>query len=399
MNLPFFIARRYLLAKKSSNAINIITGISVAGIAIGTAALVLVLSVFNGLGELVMTLTSNFNPDIKITPTKGKTFQPDSSKIYQIAQLPGVQYLSRSVEEVAFFEYQGTQDFGILKGIDSIYSKVSNIDTALEEGNFRLKQGDRYLAVLGKGMRNKLTVQIENVLEPIAIYMPRTDEATAMETQFRKRFIYPVGTFATQQDNDNQYVLASLRFVQELLGNDRNLSALELKLLPDADLLKTKASIAQILGTDVTIKDKLEQEEAFLKIMNLEKWMAFAILTLTLMLVIFNMVGALWMIVLDKKKDISILKSMGMTKENIRNIYLFEGFLLSIIGAVIGFVIAIVLYLIQKNFGIISMPEGFVVDSYPISLKLTDFIFIGITVLGLGFLASILPSKRAMEAQ
>jgi lipoprotein-releasing system permease protein len=398
LNLPFFIARRYLLAKKSSNAINIITGISVAGIAIGTAALVLVLSVFNGLGDLVMTLTSNFNPDIKITPTKGKTFQPDSLKIYQLTQLPGVEFLSRSVEEVAFFEYQGTQDFGILKGIDSIYAKVSHIDTAIEEGNFRLKQGDRYLAVLGKGMRNKLTVQLENVLEPIAIYMPRTDEATAMETQFRKRFIYPVGTFATQQDNDNQYVLASLRFVQELLGNDRNLSALELKLLPDADILQLKSSIAQILGTDVTIKDKLEQEEAFLKIMNLEKWMAFAILTLTLMLVIFNMVGALWMIVLDKKKDISILKSMGMTKENVRNIYLFEGFLLSIIGASIGFVIAIVLYLIQKNFGIISMPTGFVVDSYPISLKLTDFIFIAFTVLSLGFLASILPSKRAMEA-
>jgi lipoprotein-releasing system permease protein len=201
----------------------------------------------------------------------------------------------------------------------------------------------------------------------------------------------------TQQDNDNQYVLASLRFVQELLGTDRNLSALELKLLPNADIETIKTEIAQILGAEVKIKDRLQQEEAFLKIMNIEKWMSFALLSLTLMLVAFNMIGALWMIVLDKKKDISILKSMGTTKEAIRNIYLYEGLLLSFIGAVIGFVLAIVLYIIQKNYGIVSMPEGFVVDTYPISLRFTDFVFIAFTVLLLGFLASILPAKRAME--
>ena len=397
MNLPFFIARRYLWAKKSSNAINIITGISVVGIAIGTAALVLVLSVFNGLGDLLMGLYGNFNPDIKITPAKGKVFRPDSSKIFQISQLKGVQYLSKSIEEVAFFEYQGTQDFGILKGVDSMYALVSGIDTTLRQGNYQLKQSDRYLAILGSGMRNKLSVNVDNILDPIAIYMPRTDEATTMETQFRKRFAYPNAYFVTQQDNDNQYVLASLRFVQELLGTNQNLSALELKLLPDVNIQTIKNEIAQILGSEFQVKDRLQQEEAFLKIMNIEKWMSFALLSLTLMLVAFNMIGALWMIVLDKKKDIIILKSMGTTKQAIRNIYLYEGLLLSSIGAIIGFVIAIALYIVQKNYGIVPMPEGFVVDTYPISLRFTDFVFIAFTVLLLGFLASILPAKRAME--
>ncbi len=367
---------------------------------IGTAALVLVLSVFNGFEELLFGLYGNFNPDVKITPAKGKVFEIDSSKIYQLKQIEGIQYVSKSVEEVAFFEYQGIQDFGILKGVDDNYIKVSGIDTCVREGIYKLHDGASALLVLGVGMRNKLNANIDNLLDPISVYMPRKEAAQAMETQFRKRLIFPVGTFITQQDNDNQYALAPIAYVQELLGNDKEISALEIKLSKEANASNTIAKISQLLGNEVIIKDRYQQEEAFLKIMNIEKWMSFAILSLTLVLVAFNMVGALWMIVLDKKRDISILKAMGSSDNDIRNIFLNEGLLLSIGGAALGFLFAILLYIAQKSFGIVPIPEGFVVDSYPISLRATDFILVAITVVGLGFMASWLPAnlaKRIMD--
>ncbi|MBI5915853.1 MAG: ABC transporter permease [Bacteroidetes bacterium] len=397
MNLSLKIARRYLFAKKSTNAINIITGISVAGIAIGTAALVLVLSVFNGFEDLIIGLFSKFNPDVKVTATVGKSFVPDSAQLAQIRALSGVGIVSESLEEVAFFEYRESQDFGILKGVDDFYHKVNGIDSTIFEGQYRLTSGERNLAVMGGGMRNKLQVNVEEPFDVLNIYMAKRENVGALEQQFKKRFVYPVGTFRIQQDFDNQYVLVSLDFARELLGTYDEVSALEIKLKPGADQQESIADIRRIIGDGFLVKDRYQQDEAFLKLMNIEKWMSFAILSLTLILVAFNMIGSLWMIVLEKKGDISILKSMGALDSMVRNIFLGQGLMLCLLGLVAGFVVAVGLYFTQKIFGIVPIPEGFVVDAYPISMRLPDLLAVAAVVLTIGVLASVPAALRARK--
>ena len=397
MNLPLNIAKRYLFAKKSTNAINIISGISVFGISVGTAALILVLSVFNGFEDLITGLFSNFNPDVKVIPAKGKTFRADSLQIASLTELRGIEYVSQSLEEIAFFEYKGTQDFGMLKGVDQYYHAVTRIDSTVREGVYRFKDGSRQLAVFGVGMRNNLGINIDDYLATVSVYMPKRKNVSSTSKPFKKRLIYPVGTFIIQQDFDNKYVLCDLDFARDLLGfKNGEVSSLEIKLRP-LPPSGTVAAIQQIMGPEFIIKDRYQQDEAFLKLMNIEKWMSYAILSLTLILVAFNMIGALWMIVLDKKKDIAILRAMGAHQQTIRRIFLTEGLLLSFLGMSIGFILALSLYYTQKFFGIVPIPPGFVVDAYPISIRLFDFIVVAFTVIGIGLLASIPAALRAAQ--
>jgi lipoprotein-releasing system permease protein len=399
MNLPLLISRRYLFAKRSTNAINIITGISVLGVAIGTAALVLVLSVFNGFEDLLSDLFGHFNPELKITAAKGKTFEADSAKLVQIRALPGVEVLSATLEEIAFFEHQGSQDFGVLKGVDDQFARVNGIDsdTTLIEGEYLLQDGERNCLVLGAGVRNKLSVNVENPLASVTVYMPE-QQTGFLDKPFKTRLASPVGTFAIQQEFDSEYVLSNIDFVRELLeAPPGTVSALEIKARRDTKMPELKAQIKAILGDGFVMKDRYEQNEAFFKVMQLEKWMGFAITSLMLLLMAFNTVGALWMIVLDKQRDISTLKSMGATDGLIRRIFLLEGMLLTLLGMAIGLILAIILYVIQKEYGIVTIPEGFLVDSYPIAMRASDFIPITLTVLGIGLLASLLPARRAVQ--
>ena len=397
MRLPFKFARRYLFSKKSTNAINIITGISVLGVAIGTAALILVLSVFNGFEDLITGLFSNFNPDVKVTPAKGKTFVPDSSQLYQIKSLPGVDVVSKTLEEIAVFEYKESQDFGILKGVDDQFAKVTRIDTTVAEGTYTMKRNGRPMAVMGVGMRNKLAVNVEDYLSTISVFMPKRGRVGPLEKPFKERLIYPAGTFVIQQDFDNQYILSSLEFAQELLALPASVSALEIQLNDQVSQAESIGAIEAILGPGFIVRNRYEQDEAFLKLMNIEKWMSYAILSLTLLLVAFNMIGSLWMIVLEKKKDIAILKSMGADDRLVRDIFLSQGAFLCLLGMIAGMAVALVAYFIHTNLpgGIISIPQGFLVTAYPISLRLMDFVVIAMTVLAIGLLASIPPALRA----
>ena len=398
MNFPLLIARRYLFAKRSTNAINIITGISVFGIAIGTAALVLVLSVFNGFEDLLSGLFGHFNPQIKVTPAKGKTFEPDSLTMQQLSTLPGILYLSETLEEIAFFEYEGSQDFGVLKGVDEIFARVNNIDSTLREGQYQLEIEDRNCAVLGAGVRNKLSINVENALSAMTIYMPTGEAGGVLDKPFKTRTIYPVGTFAIQQDFDNQYVLTNIAFMRELLEvSPGTVSSLEIRCKPGAKVAEVKSQIRGILGEGYTVKDEYEQNEAFFKVMQLEKWMGFAITSLMLVLMAFNTIGALWMIVLDKQKDISVLKSMGATDRTIHRIFLFEGLLLTLLGMGIGLVLAVALYFIQIEYGIVTIPQGFLVESYPIAMRSGDFIPVILTVICIGLLAALPPAQRAVR--
>jgi lipoprotein-releasing system permease protein len=398
LNFPLLIARRYLFARRSTNAIHLITGISVLAVAIGTAALLLVLSVFNGFEDLLKGLFGHFNPDIKITPSRGKTFEADSLLLDRLRATAGVAVLSQTLEEIAFFEYRGAQDFGVLKGVDEQFTAINGIDSTLREGQFRLRMGDRNGAVLGAGMRNKLSVHIDDPLATLTIYMPVRGAVGAMDKPFKTRFAYPTGTFAIQQEYDTEYIISNIAFVRELLDvAPATVSALELRLQPGARSGSVKAAVEAVMGPGFVIRDQYEQNEAFFKVMNLEKWMGFAITSLMLALMAFNLIGALWMIVLDKQKDIAILKGIGASDGAVRRIFMLVGLMLTGLGMAIGLIMAIVLYALQKQYGLVTIPQGFMVTSYPIAMRVSDFIPVVLTVGVIGVLAALLPAQRAVS--
>jgi lipoprotein-releasing system permease protein len=395
MNLSLQIARRYLFAKRSTNAINIITGIAVFGIAVGTAALLLVLSVFNGFEDLITGMYSNFDPDVKVQPLQGKTFTEDSLKIEQIKRVPGVEYISRTLEEVAVFKYKETNDFGIIKGVDAQYVEVANVDSVMREGKFALENEDASYGVMGIGVRNKLAVDIEDPFYRIGVYMAKRRPSPLDPAPFRTQYLHPVGTFIAQQEFDQEYIITNLEFVRNLLQLRDQLSALEIKLLPGFKTPETIQAIQEIMGEEFSVKNRYQQQESFFKLMKIEKWLSYAIAGLMMVMIAFNLIGALWMAVLEKKSDIVILKSMGATDNLVRNIFLKQGLLLSAFGLIIGFILAVTIYTLQKTVGIITIPGNASIDSYPVSLRFLDFIIVILTVLAIGLMASIPPAQRA----
>lgn len=399
MNLPLNIARRYLFGKKNTNAINIITGIAVFGLTVGTAAMVLVLSVFNGFEDLITGMYSDLNPDLMVTLKKGKTFELETADLEKIRQLEAVQVVARTVEEKAVFDARDNkQTIGILKGVDDNFRLVTKLDSSLREGKYEFKgPGDQSQAVLGYGMRNSLGVDINNPLSFINVYTVKKKRVGPFEQPFRKRLLMPVGTFYVEPEFNNNYILSSLEFAQDLLQIGDQVTALEIK-LNDGFAPKTAAkSITAIIGDDFFVKDRFAQNEAFLKLMQIEKWMAFAIVGLMLLLVAFNLIGALWMIVLEKRKDIAVLKSMGANGQLVLRVFLNQGILLSCLGVIFGFLLALVIFFIQKQFDVIGIPGAFSISAYPISLRLFDFFAVALTVLGIGFIASIMPARRAKK--
>ena len=398
MNFTFEIAKRYLLAKKSTSAVNIITWISVIGITIGTAALILILSVFNGFESLLSGLYNSFNPDLKVMPIEGKYFELSEEEVKKLESIPEIKSFAKTVEEVCIFEYKDVQKAGIIKGVDANYNSVTSIDSTIENGQFFLRDDNVNFGVLGKGLSINLSINHRDALTPVTAYMPLRKSSSLinkMGKEFKTMNIYPAGIFAVGSDADVQYMITNYEAVNNLLSYENKISALEIKLNDDYDEKSVRTKIQDILGEGFNIKNRYQQEESFLKIMNIEKWISFLIVVLVLGIIAFNMVGSLWMMVLEKKKDIAILRSMGMHTRNIRNIFMMEGIIITGLGLVIGIILALILYYLQKNFGLIGIPDGFMINAYPIELKWSDFVVVSITVFGIGWLASLLPSYRA----
>jgi lipoprotein-releasing system permease protein len=398
VNLSFDIAKRYLFGKKSTNSINVITGISVFGISIGTAALILILSVFNGFESLLSGLFNAFNPDLKVIAYEGKYFEIDSSTLAHIKNIEGIKLVSASLEEVALFEYKGAQEIGSIKGVDQFYGQATGLDSMIIDGDYVLAKSNISFGLLGTGMRNKLSLNVNDKLNPVSVYMPLKKKQLFGAKEYKVQDLYPAGVFSVKSDNDFQYILTNLEFVQSLLGNPNMLSALEIKLVSPAFEPAVRVALKNILDQNLIINNRYQQDEAFLKVMEIEKWISFLITCFTMVLIAFNLLGALWMIVLDKQKDISVLKAMGYDRLSVRNIFLKLGLLISVIGIVIGFVLALVFFFVQKQYGIIGVPEGFLIDSYPIKLKLTDFFLVSVTVLAISLLASLLPALKASRS-
>lgn len=395
MRLTLEIAKRYLLGKKSSNAINLITWISISGIAIGTAALILILSVFNGFKSLLSDMFDAFNPDLKITLVEGKVFEMDSMTYDHLLSIEGVVGLSKTIEELALFEYDDTQKIGVVKGVDSTFRDVTDIDTTLLAGSFVTKVANVNYGVVGMGLSSMLGVNHNDAITPITVYMLLRKPKGPLAKEFKTRDLYPSGVFSVKGESDMKYILSSYEFVNGLLDYQDMNSAIEVRLSPEADEKVVRDKISMILGDRFQIQNKYQQNATFLKIMNIEKWVSYLIACLTLLLIAFNLVGSLWMIVLDKKKDISILKSMGLVTKDIQRIFIEVGMLVTGIGLILGIIIAIGTYLIQKNIGIVFIPDGYMMTPYPIDINPTDFIIVPVTVLLIGYLASILPSKVA----
>lgn len=394
VKLVLTIAARYLFGKKTTNAINIITWISIIGMSIGTAALILILSVFNGFEGLLTGMLSNFNPDVKVTLVQGKYISKDSVKTDDIKKIPGIERIAFTLEETSFFDYKGSQEVGIIKGVDNDFMKVTGLDTSLISGAAKFGETTEF-GVLGSGMNTKLSVNSSDGFTPVTAYMPSDEEKGPLSNPFNALPFYPSGTFSVGSDVDMQYVLANYDAVNALLNLENHFSAIEIKLTPEASETKVVAALQQLMGSKYKVSNRYHQDEGFLKIMNIEKWISYLIACLTLMIIAFNLVGSLWMIVLEKKKDIAILKSMGLTKSGINQIFLALGLLISVIGLLVGFILGGVLYWMQKNYGLISIPDGFLIDAYPIEMRWADFMIVTTTVLVIGFIASLLPSLRA----
>jgi lipoprotein-releasing system permease protein len=396
MNLPLKIARRYLFARRSTNAVNIITGIAVFGVAIGTAALILILSVFNGFEDLFLSLYNSFNPDVTVTPVRGKTFTPDSLMLNELYQLEGLAIISQTLEEKALFDYKDNKDIGLLKGVDNFYKQVTGIDSTVREGSYALEIEGVPLAVIGQGIRNKLAINIDDPFSPLTIYWPKRKKGGPFDTRpFKSVQVQPIGTFLVQQDFEKQYVITSLALARELLERPGACTALEIDL--DDELKNTDIydQIRAVVGDEFAVKNRFEQEASFLRLMQIEKWLSFAIVGLMMLLISFNMIGALWMIVLEKQPDIAILRSMGMTEGGIYRIFLYEGLLMCGVGILIGFILATIVYILQITVGIITLPGGMLIDAYPVSLRWFDFPLVALTVGAIGTLASVLPARRA----
>ncbi|MEZ4907303.1 MAG: FtsX-like permease family protein [Saprospiraceae bacterium] len=392
MNLSLKIAFRYLFGKKTVNAINIITSISILGIAIGSAALILILSVFNGFEDLIYNSLNAFNPEIEISPVKGKMAKYDNELIAKLESIESIDYFSFVLEEVAYFQFDNNRTVGSIKGVDKNYNKVNNIDKLLVSGEYKLESNNVDFGVLGAGIAGRLGVSTNEMINPIIVYILKSDAKSMMEANYKKANIMPAGRFSVP-DEEYKYIIVSLDLAQYLLQADSSFSSIEVK--SKGNIQTAKNDIIKTLGDNYKVQDRLEQEEELRRIINIERWASYAIAIIILLLLTFNIIGSLWIIVIDKKKDISVLQAMGADKNNIRRIFLYSGLLISIIGLIIGILLALLMYFLQVNYGIIGFSPDSYIDAYPIKLKFIDFIIVAITVLIIGFFVAIIPALKA----
>jgi len=395
MNLSWKIAWRYIFGKKSTNAIQIITGISIFGLGFGTAAIILILSVFNGFETLLLSMFDAFNPDIKIELVKGKHFAIDKKQLDKIYALDGVEKVSLTIEELALFQYDNRQEVGTLKGVDDSFNAVTGMDTAINRGAYLVQDEGLKYGLFGLGMAYKLGLNLNDRLTPVSIYLPNAKKSSPMDKQFSTTDLYPGGTFAIQQDVDYEYVVAPISAVQALTKKYDQYSAIEIKKNTDVEEEELVAQLQNIVGEEMTVMGRFAQQASTVKVMRIEKWLSLVILILALILVAFNLIGAIWMIVMDKKKDLGVLQAMGARKSMIRNLIFKIGSLICLIGISIGFVLAFAFYYIHKTYGIISMGEQAIIDSYPMELFYSDLPIVAAVVLVIGFMAVVLPAIRA----
>ena len=396
MKLPLYIACRYLFAKKSRNAINVISSISVAGVTVGTMALIIVLSVFNGLETLVRSIFNTFDPDLKITPVQGKTFIPDATSLNMLSNVNGVACYSLCAEENALLRYGDRQFVATIKGVDENYSRVTGVDSSMWDGEFMLMSDQgRPFAIPGIGVANYLGMRV-NFVTPLNIYVPKRTGTVDLdpENAFIRNYIFPSGIFQVEQEFDSRYVFVPLGFARDLLEYKSEVTSLEIRFDGGAREADVQRDVTRIFGEGYKVQNKYEQQEIFYKVMRSERLAIFLILTLILIVASFSIIGSLTMLIIEKERDIGILRSLGADNMLIRKIFIYEGWLISIIGAIAGIILGFIICWVQQRFGIVSLQsESLIVNAYPVEMKIRDFIVVPLTVLIIGFWAAWYPVR------
>jgi lipoprotein-releasing system permease protein len=408
--LNFLFAWRYFKAKKTTNAINIISWISIVAIIIGTTSLILVLSVFNGFEGLVKSLYSSFYPDVKISPLSGKEIVLTAEQLQKIRSVRGVKAVSLVVEEKALIQNKANdadsadyQSIAYLKGVDSNYTSVTTVADHLLGGNFNTGTEDKPLLILGYGVENALHVQSESNIRPLAVYMPRKDAVNLDDPlqSLSNEAVNTSGTFVIQQDFDNKYAITNLDFIKRMLVMaDDAYSGAEIAVTNGIDADDVKDELKRVLGKNYLIQNRFEQNVSLFSVMRIEKWIIYAILSLILVVAAFNMVGALTMLVLEKKQDISVLHALGANRNFIQKIFLTEGLLLAIIGGGVGMLLAFVIGVLQIKLHLIPLQGNtFMIDYFPVKMVLSDFLLVSFTVLVIALIASWIPARKAALQQ
>ncbi|MDR0542583.1 MAG: FtsX-like permease family protein [Dysgonamonadaceae bacterium] len=398
MNPSFYIAKRYLFSKKSHNAINIISMVAVCGLTVATLATVCTLSVFNGFREFGATMFSAFDPELKITPAIGKVFNPGTDKFFEIRNLPEIDLISETLEDNAMLVYRERQAPIILKGVSGNFAQLVPIEQAIFGKQLKLTNETSSLATLGIGVAAVLGVNA-NFIFPMEIYAPKRNVKVNMTNplaNFNPEYVYINDLFMTnEQIYDDNYVLVPIDLARSLLDYETEVSALEIKLKANVSLSETKQKIRQIAGEDFHVKDRFEQQEEAFRMISIEKWVTFLMLCFILLIAAFNLIGSLSMLIVDKQKDVVTLRNLGAGQDLISRIFLFEGWMISVVGAVIGLVLGVLLCLGQQYFGWIKLGAGgmFAVDAYPVKVEISDLLVIFSAVLTIGFLAVIYPVR------
>ncbi len=400
MLFPLYIAKRYLIAKKSHNIINVISIISVVGVMVGSGALIIVLSVFNGFEGLVLGLFNSFNPDLKISASQGKVFTMSQEQLDKINSVPGVAYVVETVEENALARFGDRQTIVMMKGVSEEFVEMTPLEDFMLNGRYTLGSESKPASVIGAGVAYYLGIYPEEFAVPVSVYLPKRTRKTLTglpEETFNNSPVYVAGVFTIQQEFDMSYMIVPISLARGLLEYDREVTALEIGLNDPAVMASARQQINSILGPGFDIKDRFQQQATLYRVMKSEKWAVFFILALILVIAAFNMIGSLSMLIVDKKKDIAVLWSLGATKAQIKRIFFTEGLMISLAGGLLGLVLGGLLALLQQEFGLIRLGGGegtYIVDAYPVKVQLVDFLSVMITVILIGAATTWYPVRQ-----
>lgn len=394
MNFSLYIARRYLLSKKSKNVVNIISAIAMLGVIVGTTALVVVLSIFNGFDLLVKSFFGVFDSEVKITIVEGKQFDPRTPEFDAIRNDPSVAYFCEAAEEIAHFRFEDRQVIARIKGVNDDFLEMSRLDNYMFDGDLYLNDGNHNYTVIGQGLAYNLGAAT-NFIRPINISVPKkSNKTTILTNPFNHERVFLSGIYAVgQQEVDDMYALVSLDVARDLLEMDSTVTSVELALVEGTDVKVFQKKIQDLLGGEYLVQNRYQQQESYYKVAKSEKFFVFLILSFIVAIASFNLASSITMLILDKKKDIHILSSLGMTRKRIGRIFLFEGVLVSLIGALVGLVIGILLCLGQQHYGWLKFPGNFSIQYYPVEIQTGNLVLIFFTVLVIGIGASWLPLR------
>jgi lipoprotein-releasing system permease protein len=401
--LNSLFAWRYFKAKKSTNAINIIAWVTVSVIAFATACQILVLSVFNGFEDLVKSLYASFYSDIKIIPAKGKTFTLSSEQLKKLKQQPSINTVSLIAEEKAILKNDDQQTIVYLKGVDDNYTNTTGVGGKIIEGSFNIGTANNPAIIIGAGIQSAASIDVDGPMShsKLTIILPKLKVNSSIDPlqSLSEGTVKAAGVFAIQQEFDSKYVITNIDFVKQQMGfSSDEFSAAEVKLTTKANLQNMQQQLQKLLGNNYILQTKYQQNTSLYNTMKLEKWFIYAVLTLILIIAAFNMVSALTMLVLEKKKDISILRSMGAYKDRILKIFLMEGLLLGCIGAIVGIILAFIICFIQLKYRLIKLQGGsFLINYYPVKLQAFDFMLVAGTALLIAFIASWFPASKTAK--